>query len=97
MKKLIRFIIRWALDLENYETQEREIKNFLNNFDVTVDVHQYSHSWAVISIQGQKSDFIKFIDLGPADIFEIQKFLRQFDRTKVDASPRESKFLKFER
>ena len=96
MKKLIRYIVRWALDLEDYETQERKIKNFLNNFEVSVDVHQYAHSWAVVSIQGRKSDFIKFIDLGPAEILDIQKFLRQFDRTKVDASPQASKFLKFQ-
>ena len=79
---------------ENYESQEKRIKNLLGNIDVSVDVHQYSPSWAVISIQGQKADYIKFVDLGERDIREIQRFLNNFDRSKVDCAPQISQFFK---
>jgi hypothetical protein len=78
----------------NYQIQEKRIKNLLGNIDVSVDVHHYSPSWACISIQGQKMDYIKFIELGDADLREISNFLRRFDRGKVDASPHESKYLR---
>lgn len=79
---------------KNYKTQEKRINNLLSNIDVSVDVHEYSRSWAVISIQGQKSDYIKFVDLGEREIRDIQKYLHNFDRSKVDASPQASKFLR---
>jgi len=78
----------------NLESQEKRIKNLLNNLDVSIDVHQYSPSWAVISIQGEKQDFIKFIELGEVDIREIYKFLKKYDRQKVDASPPNTHFIK---
>lgn len=82
--------------------RKRAFDEVLSNIDVSVDVHEYHHdyspSWAVISLQGKKSDYIKFIDLGPSDIREIGAFLRQFERrnisTKVDATPIASSFLK---
>lgn len=79
----------------NYESQERRIKNLLANIDVSVDVHHYSPSWACISIQGEKTDYIKFIDLGASDIREIHDFLKRYDRGKVDAIPHETQYLKF--
>lgn len=65
------------------------INQMLGNLDVSVDVHLRSRSWAVLSLQGKKTDFIKFIDLGDRDVCEIQKFLRTFDReqVKIDANP----------
>lgn len=79
---------------KNYKTQERRINNLLGNIDVSVDVHQYASSWACISIQGKKSDFIKFINLGDRDVSEIQRFLHRFDRSKVDAAPQISGYLR---
>ncbi|MEQ3500621.1 hypothetical protein ABMY20_12760 [Tenacibaculum sp. SSH1-16] len=72
------------------------VENLLQNIDVSVDLHKYAPSWAVISIQGEKSDYIKFVDLGRSDIQEIQRFLRYFDRkrVKVDAPFPEARFLK---
>lgn len=99
-------LVRWALssELKKLEEQikknaiqEHRINNLLDNMDISVDVNYYSKSWAVISIQGEKTDFIKFIDLGRSDILEIQKFLRYFDRTKIDAAPQESAFLRIPR
>ncbi|MDV3665455.1 hypothetical protein CMT75_09005 [Elizabethkingia anophelis] len=99
-------LIRWALssELAKIESQiktnaiqEKRINHLLDNLDISVDVHYRANSWAVISIQGEKTDFIKFIDLGRSDILEIQKFLRYFDRTKIDAAPQESAFLRIPR
>ena len=85
------------------ESYQKSLKNVLQNIDISVDVHEYhrySKSWAVISLQGQKSDYLKFIDLGDADIRHIQQFLRQFERNaniKIDASPNASLFLRVAR
>jgi len=82
---------------------ERKLNSFLHNMDVSVDVHEYngSKSWAVVSIQGQRSDFIKFVDLGDRNIYEIERFLRQFDRSSrrptVDCSPQASHYLRIDR
>jgi hypothetical protein len=72
----------------------KAVRDTLSHFDISVDVHRnstrYARSWAVISLQGQKSDYIKFIDLGDQDIRDIATFLRQFERQsniKIDATP----------
>ncbi len=100
---MIRKIFKWVFKSEliklgtaisDCKVQETKIKNMLGNIDVSVDLHHYSPSWAVISIQGERSDYIKFIDLGVKDIREIQQFLRRFDRSKVDCSPTDSKYFK---
>lgn len=80
--------------ISNYTAQEKRIVNLLDNIDVSVDHHIHSSSWAVISIQGEKSDYIKFVDLGRADIDRIAHFVSQFERIKVDASPEHSKYIK---
>ncbi len=87
----------------NCEAMDKRIRSLLSNIDVSVDVHEsrtYSRSWAVISLQGQKADYIKFFDLGDNDIREIQKFLRMFERDiniKIDATPQVSGFLRIKR
>lgn len=80
------------------------IQNILNNVGVSVDVHEYDHryspSWAVISLQGQKTDYIKFIDLGDRELRDIANFLRQFERCRnitIDAHPQTSKLLRVRR
>ena len=103
---MIKKIFKWVFkkELENLENQIIKshnqtitVSNLLQNIDVSVDLHKYAPSWAVISIQGEKSDYIKFIDLGQRDIREIQTFLRRFDRSKrkIDAPFQEKNFLKF--
>lgn len=99
-EKLLRWVFRAELlklerQLQRNRIQEDRIDNLLNNLDISVDVHYRANSWAVISIQGDRSDFIKFIDLGRSDIEEIYRFLRRFDRSKVDAEPRIFEMLKF--
>lgn len=91
--------IKKAKEINALNTQlNQKLANLLQNIDVSVDVHEHSRSWAVISIQGHNTDYIKFIDLGQADAQHIQHFIRQFDRNvKIDASPTASKFLAINR
>ena len=81
-------------------TQEAEvhaarIKQLMGNIDVSVDVHHRSGSWAVVSLQGGKTDYIKFVDIDQRSIREISAFLRQFDRqnVKIDANPFDRQML----
>ncbi len=119
IKKITRKFFKWVFKAElnqleiqiqktndataNYESQEKRIKNVLQNvlknIDVSVDVHEHSPSWAVVSLQGQKTDYIKFIDLGNSEIRHIAEFLRRYERDantniKIDASPNISQFLR---
>ena len=104
--KLFRWIFREELKelhkkTERYDMLEKALLDVLGNIDVSVDVNiypqRYEPSWAVISIQGQKTDFIRFVNLGDRDIYEIQKFLRNFDKVKVDCAPQMTPFLKIPR
>lgn len=85
------------------EMMERHFNKMLSNIDVSVDVHEhhrYARSWAVISLQGSRTDYLKFIDLGDSDIRHIAQFLRQFERgsnIKIDASPSATGFLRMPR
>lgn len=86
-------------ELERTKNMQGILNKLLKDIDVSVDVHQYrgARSWAVVSLQGEKTDYIKFIDLGSAELREIQTFLSQFDRSeriKVDVSPEASGFLR---
>lgn len=72
------------------------IKLLLQNFEVSVDIHEKEGSWAVISLQGEKKTLIKFIDLSDKDIQEIAMFLRNFERRKIDAHPQIKKWMEVE-
>lgn len=103
MKKLFRMFFSWVFkeELDRLNALELRANNnsvavsylqeklgpIIENTGVAVDVHQYSNSWAVICIQGEQTDFIKFVNLGKTDIRELQSFLRRFDRELVDAFP----------
>lgn len=76
------------------QAEVSKVQNILQNIDVSVDVHHYSPSWAVISIQGERTDYIKFVDLGHSDMIAISHFLRQFERGKIDANPAQSRALR---
>jgi|GEM_PF-1147623 len=108
MRKYLKNLFNWVFQEEINELQikikqcetERILlkeqisrtKNVLANFDVSVDVHHHSPSWAVISLQGEKTDYLKFISLNNSTIRDIHRFLSQFDREnniKIDCSPME--------
>lgn len=82
--------------LEKARQKAKDINHLLGNLDVSVDVHKYSSSWAVVSLQGKKTDYIKFINLGESQMREIAQFLSHFDRSKIDANPLETKMLREE-
>lgn len=83
----------------SFERKLRQLEGVISNTDISIDhsVNAYSRSWAVISIQGEKTDFVKFIDLGRKDISEIQRFLQNFDKSKVDCAPNITPFLRINR
>lgn len=74
---------------EKYNEAYQRIDNILGNLDVTCDIHYRSGSWAVVSLQGYKSEFIKFVELDDRTIHEISRYLSQFERRniKMDAPP----------
>lgn len=90
---------RLLLKQERDNKQAKGIyEKLFENTDVTVDAdiqanYGRSDSWAIISIQGEREDFVRFVDLSRYDIQMISQFLRQFKRGKVDAEPRMRNFL----
>lgn len=90
-------------EMDRYRYMSHRFVDIFGNIDVSVDVHEYDHryspSWAVLSIQGVKTDYIKFVNLGERDIQEISRFLRNFERqthVKIDATPDTTSFLRIE-
>lgn len=79
--------------LTKVSKQEKVLTDVLKSLDVSVDLHEnnkYARSWAVISIQGEKMDYLKFIDLGDGEIRDIANFLRRYERKfniKIDCAP----------
>lgn len=65
--------------------QEKRLKDTVGNIQVATDIHLKSPSWAVICLQGQKADFVKFVDLDQRSIENISHYLRQFERRNVVA------------
>lgn len=96
LEDLQRMVRKASTTNDQLQAQLDRVRNILGNMDVSVDVHYHSPSWAVISIQGEKSDYIKFVDLGKRDIMEISRFLSQFERGKIDAHPYMVRALKNE-
>lgn len=114
IRNIFRFALKEEIDRLNRKEKELDsrisesikhmntFKQLLDNIDVSVDVHEnsYSPSWAVISLQGQKTDYIKFIDLRDSDIRDVSFFLRRYEKLrniKIDASPRASSFLRIKK
>lgn len=61
----------------------QRIRHFDSLIDVGVDVHMHSpHSWAVICISG-KTEYVRFVDLGHKEIYEISKFIKRFEGNNV--------------
>lgn len=64
---------------------ETENKKFNSLVKVGVDIHAgHRHSrggsWAVVAIEGEKQDFVQFVDLDSSEIREVASFLRRFDK-----------------
>lgn len=105
MKTLLKKLFKWILleeikELENNKQQltllKHDFYDLFTDIKVGVDYHEKSSSWAVISLQGEKLDYLKFIDLERKDIQDIQHFLRHFDKRNrtIDANPQIKGWLK---
>lgn len=94
-KRQIKSLVRWALsdeivkmesrlqrNITLHERISREFDNIRNEFKVGVDV-DYHGSWAVVCLEGEKHDYIKFLNLNKRDAREISNFLNQFNRKNV--------------
>lgn len=94
-KDLDGLIHRQKCATQKAEVRAERIKQLIGNIDVSVDVHHRAGSWAVVSLQGGKTDYIKFVDLDERSLREISSFLRQYDRqnVKIDANPFDRKML----
>lgn len=94
MNKMQSALIQAEKERKLLKEQADRVKNLLSNLDISVDLHHYSPSWVVISLQGQKTDYIKFIQMNDSTIYEIGKVLRQFERSKIDCSPMEHQIFR---
>lgn len=82
--------IKVFIDTRIERAVKRELsKIFRKSGSVAIDHHFHQDSWAVIKVDtGEGSCYLKFIDLGKRDLMEIQRFLSQFDRARIDSNPR---------
>lgn len=48
------------------------------NFKVAADINQ-RRSWAVVCLEGETTNLVKFVDLRHRDVREISQFLNQYD------------------
>jgi len=90
-------------DLRHLQTQIVEIQSIadrkhkvltkvLGDMHVSMDVNEPRHhkscnSWAVISIEGEAYDYIRFMPFGTSELRVLQDFLKNFNRYNVDAGP----------
>lgn len=93
---IIRSFFKWVFKDELSELQSAlsDIEEIKSQFEVSVDVNYKSNSWAVVSLEGHKDTFIKFINLKDSEIKEIANFLRRYNRHKIDADPQTTHFLR---
>ena len=60
---------------------------FRKEGEVCIDYHMRSSSWAIIKVDVDDTCYLKFIDLGKQDLWEIHQFMKHFERSRIDASP----------
>lgn len=66
---------------------ERKLKSLLGTISVSANLPKKAENWAVISIQGEKIDYVKFIALPKNDMIAISRFLAQFQDHALETSP----------
>jgi len=84
--------------ISTVKAQEARIKAVFGNIECSMDTHiKYGKNWAVISIEGQETDYIKFVSFPKENLKQLQDFLSNFDRSKIDAAPNTTGFIRIER
>jgi hypothetical protein len=66
---------------------EKKLKSLLGTISVSANLPKKAENWAVISIQGEKIDYVKFIALPKNDMIAISRFLAQFQDHALETSP----------
>lgn len=66
---------------------ERKLRSLLGTISVSANLPKKAENWAVISIQGEQIDYIKFIALPKNDMIAISQFLAQFDSRALETNP----------
>lgn len=66
---------------------EKKLKSLLGSISVSANLPKKAENWAVISIQGEKIDYVKFIALPKSDMIAISRFLAQFQDHALETSP----------
>ena len=66
---------------------EKKLKSLLGSISVSANLPKKAENWAVISIQSEKIDYVKFIALPKNDMIAISRFLAQFQDHALETSP----------
>jgi hypothetical protein len=66
---------------------KKKLESMLGGISVSANIPRKGENWAVISIQGEKIDYVKFIALPKNDMIAISKFLAQFDQRALETNP----------
>lgn len=65
----------------------RKMETLLGSISISTNLPKKSENWAVISIQGEKIDYVKFVALPKNDMIAISQFLAQFDQRALETNP----------
>ena len=66
---------------------KKKLESMLGGISVSANIPRKGENWAVISIQGEGIDYVKFIALPKNDMIAISKFLAQFDQRALETNP----------
>lgn len=66
---------------------KKKLESMLGGISISTNIPRKGENWAVISIQGEKIDYVKFIALPKNDMIAISKFLAQFDQRALETNP----------
>ena len=66
---------------------KKKLESMLGGISISANIPRKGENWAVISIQGEKIDYVKFIALPKNDMIAISKFLAQFDQRALETNP----------
>lgn len=66
---------------------KKKLESMLGGISVSANIPRKGENWAVISIQGERIDYVKFIALPKNDMIAISKFLAQFDQRALETNP----------
>lgn len=72
---------------------KKKMETLLGSISISTNLPKKAVNWAVISIQGEKIDYVKFIALPKNDMIAISQFLAQFDQRALETNPANYGFI----